>query len=796
MKSFLRPLNLSQRTIAASLFSALLLVGPLVHAQEADKLSTDAEKKAYWDKLEGMLPPAPAIDAWQKRTGTLPPDFSKLPKINALPDPLTFVDGRKVRTAADWAARRKEIQAISEKWVWGRVPPRPKLTRAEVLDEHHSDGYLVRNVKLIFTVEGKGPENTGSIRARVYIPDGPGPGGGPMPVLINSDLVGWAPQLLRRGYISAGYAGNDAMDDAAALDKLYPDYDFALLPRRGWAAGFVVDYLLTLPQVDKQKIAIFGYSRNGKMVSVAAALDPRITAVIAGSTGVGGVLPWRTSGEVGVGEGTEATTRAFPTWFAPQLRFFTGREDRLPVDGNLVAAMIAPRPLLMEWGATDQVTSTWGSEQSYYSALKVYKLLGVPDRVGTMRVPGFHGANDVEADLDWLDIQWGRSTAKWTNNLIFPWSWDSWKLNTKTSVDLAKYPQHGMANALTQPAPASVDAWQTQAESLRKSVRWVLGEAPLKLSAEDTPPPFRLGRPPAANAPNPAQVVPDLPVWSMTQGASMGWTAPQKDNTSNRRIMLAGGIRGDLYTPSTAAPDVKLPLVIWLHGYSYAEGYMWPYHADLHPILALVQAGYAVLAFDQSGFGSRQEETKNFYDRYPKWSHMGRMVEDVHTAIDATSKDAQVDANRIYLFGYSIGAEAALYSAALDPRVKGVVSVAGFTPMRTDAMSKGTGGIARFAFDRDFTPKLGFFVGHETQLPYDYQDVLALVAPRPVLVVQPLIDREATPADVHAAVDSARAVYTLYHADNKLTLMEPWDINRLTNKTMDEAIQWMKTNLQ
>ena len=32
---------------------------------------------------------------------------------------------------------------------------------------------------------------------------------------------------------------------------------------------------------------------------------------------------------------------------------------------------------------------------------------------------------------------------------------------------------------------------------------------------------------------------------------------------------------------------------------------MWVYHNDLHPILALVRAGYAVLAYDQSGFGSR-----------------------------------------------------------------------------------------------------------------------------------------------------------------------------------------------
>jgi hypothetical protein len=204
----------------------------------------------------------------------------------------------------------------------------------------------------------------------------------------------------------------------------------------------VVDYLATLPQVDMRHIAIFGYSRDGKMAALAGALDPRIIAVIAGSTGVGGILPWRASGERGFGEGIESTTRSFPTWFAPQLRFFAGREDRLPVDGNLLAAMIAPRSLLMEWGNNDQVSNTWGIEQTYYSALKVYQLLGVPDRISTLRVPGFHGANDEEADLDWLDIQFGRTHQVWTNNLIFQWNWDTWRTNTGQSLDLSKYPKH------------------------------------------------------------------------------------------------------------------------------------------------------------------------------------------------------------------------------------------------------------------------------------------------------------------------------------------------------------------
>ncbi|MBT9333081.1 alpha/beta fold hydrolase [Paracidobacterium acidisoli] len=772
-----------------SLWFRRILPGVLLVASvcaSAQNTSTEQGRKEYLEKLQQILPPDPYFNTWLQKTNALPPDFEALPKQNQLPDPLTFLDGRRVTTAGGWAARRNEIDQLSQKYVWGTIPPKPKLDHVVVLDEKHENGYLVRNVRLVF-----GPEDKGSMRARVVIPDGKEP----MPVLLNCDLLGWAPELIRRGYISAGYAGNDMMDDAAALDKLYPDYDFALLPRRAWAASLVLDYLETLPQVDAKHIAIFGYSRNGKMATIAAALDTRFAAVIAGSTGVGGVLPWRASGEVGIGEGIEATTRRFPTWFAPQLRFFTGREDRLPVDGNLVAAMIAPRSLLMEWGNNDQVSNTWGNEQTYYSALKVYQLLGVPDRISTMRVPGFHGANDEEACLDWLDIQFGRSKATWTNNLIFRWNWDQWRSDTNQSVSLSSFPKHNGDDLASVHTSAE---WEAKSAELHKSVEWMLGTEPPKMTEEEINAGRFHFRPMPPGAANPGQVTPDLPAWAISMQArgdnEYGWTEPQRSKTVSRRLTFSDNLRGDLYYPAGTPDGTKLPVVIWLHGYSYPLGYMWGYHEDTHPILALVQAGYAVFAYDQSGFGSRLGETGPFYGRYPQWSHMGRLVEDAQSAIDMLQKDSMIDPQRVYLYGYSLGGTVAVYTAALDSRVKGIVSVAGFTPMRTDTAATGTGGVARYSKIRDFIPRLGFFDGHESQIPYDFNDLLAMIAPRPALIVQPLLDRDATPADVKTAVEQAGKIYSLYDAGAKLALREPWDINRLPNNTLNETVQWMSLN--
>jgi pimeloyl-ACP methyl ester carboxylesterase len=778
-----------KRTFVRVLLFAVV-VGGSASAQPKGSMSTQ-DRQQYLEKLQQILPPDPSFDAWLKKTNTLPPDFNALPRNNSLPDPLQFLDGRTVHTAAEWAARREEIKSLSQRYVWGEFPPKPKIDRTIVLDEKHEAGYTVRNLRLIF-----GPQDKGTMRIRVIIPDG----SGPFPTLINCDLLGWAPSLIRRGYISAGYAGNDAMDDADALAQLYPKYDFALLPRRAWAASLVVDYLETLPQADKKHIAIFGYSRNGKMATIAAVMDARISAVIAGSTGVGGVLPWRDSGERGFGEGIEATTRHFPTWFAPQLRFFTGREDHLPVDGNILAAMIAPRPLLMEWGTNDQVSNTWGQEQTFYSARKVYTLLGAPNSIDTMRVPGFHGSNDEEACLDWLDIQFGRSAGTWTNNLIFQWDWNSWRVNSKQSLDLKQYPRHATGELLKTAGGdviASTSDWEKKSANTRESVLWMLGDEPPKMTDEAVSEGRRRRPTPAPGASNPGQVTPDLPAWVVSNGGtSFGWLEPEKSETASRHITFGGDLSGDLYYPKDAPAGKKLPTVIWLHGYSYPLGYMWVYHEDLHPILALVHAGYAVLAYDQSGFGSRLSETGPFYDRYPQWSHMGRLVEDARSAIDALSKDAAVDPDRIYLFGYSLGGTVALYTAALDARVKGIVSIAGFTPMRTDTADRGTGAVARYSFERGMIPRLGFFVGHEQQIPYDFQDLLAMIAPRPVLVVQPELDRDATPRDVRAAVDEARQVYSLYGDGNKLQISEPWDYNRLPTKTQNEIVTWMGSNLR
>ncbi|MBP5611152.1 MAG: hypothetical protein J6X20_00220, partial [Bacteroidales bacterium] len=219
---------------------------------------TEQERQAYLEWMKTALPDVPEFTAWQQKTGELPPDFDQLPSNNFLPDPLTFEDGTPVGpSAADWEKRRNEIKALYEKYMLGTMPPKPSTFEVEVTSESSGEGYYSRSVTLHF-----GPENKGSVRVSITVPTGMP--GSKYPVLLTPSLQGWGNSLLRRGYISAGYAGSDFSDDAANLQELYPGYDFATLPRRAWVAQLVLDYLATVPEVNMEQVAIFGYSRDGK----------------------------------------------------------------------------------------------------------------------------------------------------------------------------------------------------------------------------------------------------------------------------------------------------------------------------------------------------------------------------------------------------------------------------------------------------------------------------------------------------------------------------------------------------
>jgi dienelactone hydrolase len=765
------------------LLAALLLCGGLP-AQ-----GTDAKRRALLEQLLTLLrpsgvPPDGRINAydktwedWLRRTGELPPDFDALPSVPFLPDPLSR-DGVPVRTAAEWTRQRQALRRDIEKWMFGRFPPAPDNLRAVVTAERREGTVRIRHVRLEF-----GPNHQATLRLELVIPDGRGP----FPVFLTNHGRNrpWIYTAVRRGYLACVYHATDPRyangDDSDAWVELYPDYDFSVLGRWAWAASRAVDYLVTLPEVDRDKIGLAGHSRNGKQALLAAAFDERIGAVIPSSGNSGECDPWRYTTELFANESIELLAGVQPHWFHPRLRFFSHREHKLPVDQNSLMALVAPRGLMLYSGYAESAGNPFGFEQAYRDALRVYRFLGKEENVWLHLRDGEHSTTpgDVENFCDFFDTIFRRRRQPKSETWIHGYTFDGWRAATGEFINPTSYPERpdGLAG---DPA-----AWRRQLE-------WVLGEEPaaapnwqvqgktLEISSADGWLAGLFGRPSASPAAR-----------ARIEREGMVWT----------EVPFGDGLKGDLFYPTTHQSG-RLPVVVWLHGYSYQYGWSiatpWAstgadYRLDQRlSIPSLVQRGFAVVAFDQIGFGTRVRDGRPFYSRYPKWTLMGKMVADTRALVDTLSTHPLIDAEAIYLLGYTLGAKVGLFAAALDTRVAGLVAVAGYDALRLNTAGRGTEGLRHYSHLHGLLPRLGFFLNHERRLPFDFDAALALIAPRPTLIIAPTLDRYAPVDDVRRQVEQVRPVWAAKGKPEALELRTPVDFNRFYRTRQEEVFAWLE----
>jgi len=759
---------------------------------------------------------------WQRRTGELPPDFAAMPSQPFLPDPLVATAGgtnRRIETLAEWEEQRRWIRAQFEQWVIGRMPPAPDNLRVAASSERRDGAVTIRDVRLEF-----GPGHRAILNLQLMIPDGPGP----LPVFLTNHSARrspWAHTAVSRGYIACYYHATDPFygdpDDSDTFIEAYPDYDFSCLARWAWAAARAVDYLHTLPEVAKAQIGIAGHSRNGKQALLAAAFDDRIGAAIGSSGLQGEALPHRYTSDAFVNESIQMVTEVYPHWFHPRLRFFAGREHKLPVDQNMLMALVAPRGLMLYTSFEESNSNVFALEQGYRSALEVYRLLRREENFRLHLRVGDHGTEtgDVENFLDFFDEVFGRRTAAKVEHWIHGYDFKAWQQRAQVKVNPLDFPIRlpgaflGGGSAAARP---SREGWGAIKEELRGRLRWTFGDAPPVLAPQAAPrvPASSRSNLGASSAPELLRSLPEnTPPFRNPMELMSG--RPQPGKVWEERMASAGmgmsylpygpGLRADVFYPVDEAGrriPGRHPVALWLHPYAYAVGWSakfpWlpnraPHYLDQRPSLdSLVRRGFVVVAFDQIGFGSRAYEGTRFYERHPDWSLLGKMVADTRAIVDAVSVLEDVDASRIGLVGYALGAKVALLTAALDERVTAVAAVCGISPLRLDTPAKGTEGLRHYSHLHGLLPRLGFFLGHESRAPFDYDEVLALVAPRPVLVVAPELDRFAPVEDVRREVEAARQVYRLLGDESSLDLRTPRDFSRFPRQMQEEVFDYLK----
>ena len=708
---------------------------------------------------------------WQKRTRELPPDFSQMPSIPLLPDPLIINEGFEnipIKTLEQWKQKREWIKEQYETWITGKFPPPPINLTANVLtDSIAENGVRIKHIELKF-----GPDHHASMSFKLFIP----PSDKPLPVFMTQDNhEQWAFLAVRRGYIGCVYAGSDSKDDTHNYDEIYPDYDFCVLAQRAWGASRVLDYITQLEYVDPYKIAITGHSRNGKQSMIAAAFDDRFAAVIASTGSIGGGLPFRFTDNKYNSESIDDISQNFPHWFHPRMRFFMGREHKLPIDQNLLAALIAPRAFMFASGYLEATSNMVGMEEMLKSVSKVYSFLGEnPSNKLFLRTRnGLHAisARDVEGYIDFLDrLFFKKDIPENTHNYV-NYDFDSWNKKNKSKENYLKL---GVDKSFISKNSELKDL-KHQRSITQTNIKWLLGDEP-----------------PGIYNPGPVNLTNTRNVEDWVERLMSAKDVIENRYTGRMRICpynTFGDYQfADLYYPISAdkTPNMKngkIPVVIFQHSYSTATGYRWRIAPFIHE---LTKNGIAVLAYDLVGFGSRVEEGTLFYERYPKWSKMGKMVSDLKAAVDAVSNFNILSPEQIYVAGNNLGTSVGLITAVLDERIKGVIGYSGFSPLKTTASS--TLGIQEFSHYFGLIPKLGYLLDHVEQIPVDWPEIISALAPRNVCLIAPQLDRHLNIDDVKSMEEKVNQAFKLYDS-KKFSIYYPHDFNLWKEKQQTDMAQ-------
>jgi dienelactone hydrolase len=296
--------------------------------------------------------------------------------------PLKFDDGREVKTADDWQARRREILKT---WhdVMGHWPPlvdKPKISFAEKL---RLDQHTRHTVEVEVAPEGR------TVSGFLLVPHGEGP----FPAVVvpyydapsgagaGTELRDFGFQLANRGFVALAIGTPDSQYwPSQAQAQLQP------LSMLAYVAANCHRALATLEYVDAERIGIVGHSYGGKWAMFASCLYDKFACA---AWSDGGIVfdekranvnywePWY------LGYDTNQKRRpGIPSGDNPR----TGAYKTLVEHGHdlhELHALMAPRPFLVSGGSEDR-PERW---KALNHAVAVNKLLGYSDRVAMTNRP-------------------------------------------------------------------------------------------------------------------------------------------------------------------------------------------------------------------------------------------------------------------------------------------------------------------------------------------------------------------------------------------------------------------------
>lgn len=281
---------------------------------------------------------------------------------------------------------------------------------------------------------------------------------------------------------------------------------------------------------------------------------------------------------------------------------------------------------------------------------------------------------------------------------------------------------------------------------------------------------------------------------------------PRVDSTWTRRDLVFERVRfqgryGD-WIPALACYSElgrtrPLPAILCMPGSpNRKEDLLRP--LDLLPRWA--EAGFYVLSIDRPYHGERQGDLSSAIYTKGLAKVWGEYIYDLMRALDYLETAPEVDADRIGMLGLSMGGMEALLVAALDDRVKVVVSVAGQLSwqeifaagtwkqvfpglaLRHELVRSGVDGEQAFAAFKSKYPEL---------TTMDAAMVAPMIAPRPLLLMIGQEDPLIPLAAAQRTLEAARVEYRRHNRDSHVELrVEPSAGHSFPPDMRFDALEW------
>lgn len=296
--------------------------------------------------------------------------------------PLKFGDGREVKSAADWPARRKEILA---KWheLMGPWPPLIAKPKIEYLEKARRENFTQHKVQVeiapgqmtagyLLVPDGKGPFP--AVLVPFYDPE--------TSVGLGKPMRDFAYQLTKRGFVSLsiGSPGGDARKPDIGVAKCQP------LSFLGYIGANCYNALASLKEVDARRVGVVGHSYGGKWAMFASCLYDKFACAVWSDPGI-------------VFDEKRPSVNYWDPWYlgdtpppkravglpSPE-RPRTGAYRALVEQGHdlhELHALMAPRPFLVSGGSED-FPARW---KALNHTLAVNRLLGYTNRVAMTNRP-------------------------------------------------------------------------------------------------------------------------------------------------------------------------------------------------------------------------------------------------------------------------------------------------------------------------------------------------------------------------------------------------------------------------